>query len=106
MPPSLAPRISLNLTLSYVFISFIATVAVAKKQVKMNRHIFILSLLTGLGLAAPVDERSLRGPGLLKRGTSTTSVVTTLAQGIEWLIPIQIANKTFNVQLDTGSADL
>jgi hypothetical protein len=71
----------------------------------MIYSIAILSLLLGAGFAAPVLENAWETQ-LLKRGQSTASVPATLTEGIEWLVPISIANKTYNVQLDTGSADL
>jgi aspergillopepsin I len=72
----------------------------------MVYHFFILSLLAGIGSAVPINDDSSPESGLLRRGQSTASVAATLTQGIEWLVPIQVANKTYNVQLDTGSADL
>jgi aspergillopepsin I len=68
--------------------------------------IFILSFLASVGVAVPFNDNSLPNSALVKRGQNSTSITTTLTEGIEWLVPIQVAGKTFNVQLDTGSADL
>jgi aspergillopepsin I len=75
-------------------------------SVEMISHIFVLSLLAGAGLAVPVNDDSSSQVTLNAGGKLTASVKTTLTEGIEWLVPIQVANKTFNVQLDTGSGDL
>ena len=86
---------------------FLATVTDARDTpVEMLCHILVLSLLAGTGVAGLLNADTSSPSSIVGRGQAMTSVVTTLTEGVEWLIPIQIANKTFNVQLDTGSADL
>jgi hypothetical protein len=73
----------------------------------MISHILVASLLAGAGLAAPANNDAAAAQAVLSAGGKlTTSVQTNLTEGVEWLVPISIAGKTFNVQLDTGSADL
>ena len=72
----------------------------------MISHILVLSVLATTGLAVPVNDGSSSPSTTPTSGKLTTSVTTTLTEGVEWLVPIEIAGKTFNVQLDTGSADL
>jgi hypothetical protein len=73
----------------------------------MISHILVASLLAGAGLAAPANNDDAAAQAVLSAGGKlTTSVQTNLTEGVEWLVPISIAGKTFNVQLDTGSADL
>jgi hypothetical protein len=76
------------------------------KSVEMISRVFALSVLVTAGLAVPVNDDSPSQPSVSTSGKLTTSVKTTLTEGVEWLVPIEIAGKTFNVQLDTGSADL
>lgn len=72
----------------------------------MISHILVVSLLAGAGLAAPVQDDAAAQAPLSPSGKLTASIQTNLTEGVEWLVPISIAGKTFNVQLDTGSADL
>lgn len=72
----------------------------------MNYRVLVLSLLAAGGLAAPVAEDSTTQTPQGSDGKLTASVKTTLVEGVEWLVPIEIAGTTFNVQLDTGSGDL
>lgn len=74
--------------------------------IKMISHILVLILVAGHGIAIPINDDSPSPSSNLSGGKITTSLVTTLTEGVEWLVPIQVAEKTFNVQLDTGSADL
>ena len=75
-------------------------------HLEMIFEILVLSLLAGTGVAVPLNVESSSNSTVVARGEVTTSVTTTLTEGVEWLVQIRIANQTFNVQLDTGSADL
>jgi aspergillopepsin I len=76
-------------------------------SIDMISHILVASLLAGAGLAAPANNADAAAQAVLSAGGKlTASVQTNLTEGVEWLVPISIAGKTFNVQLDTGSADL
>ncbi|KIN05079.1 hypothetical protein OIDMADRAFT_101895 [Oidiodendron maius Zn] len=72
----------------------------------MISQVLVVSLLAGAGLAVPLNDDSAAQSAIVTGGKVTASIPTTLTEGVEWLVPIQVANKTFNVQLDTGSADL
>jgi hypothetical protein len=72
----------------------------------MISQVLVLSLLSGAGFAVPLSDDTASQSTILAGGKMTASIPTSLTEGVEWLVPIQIAGKTFNVQLDTGSADL
>jgi hypothetical protein len=72
----------------------------------MISQALVLSLLSGAGLAVPLNGDTTAQSAIAAGGKVTASIPTSLTEGVEWLVPIQIAGKTFNVQLDTGSADL
>ena len=78
----------------------------ADLSVEMISQGLVLFLLLSAGLAVPLDDDATTQSAMVMKGKVMTSIPTTLTLGVEWLVPIQVANKTFNVQLDTGSADL
>ena len=85
---------------------FVTATSLRDIAFKMISQVLVVSLLAGAGLAVPLNDDSAAQSAIVTGGKVTASIPTTLTEGVEWLVPIQVANKTFNVQLDTGSADL
>lgn len=67
--------------------------------------LYILAGAVGI-LSLPFSNATTLKNRTAQNGRVTTSVIATPMGNVAWLVPIQIANQTFDVLLDTGSADL